>query len=559
MFKIWPQGLLLLVLALLPLLAAAQTDDTYEPGLRYLAQKRYHEAASAFKQLLPASHTGISKHGPKVDYYYALAELKNGNLAMARSTLQSLLTKGVDASLTREARYLLGNVLLEERKYTQAAAQLVRLANSPLQSKADNMKQNYLRRPEVPLDTLRELARPGNDRVLAAIYIDKLVAQGTATGADEQLAKNLASRHNLSAGGIKASSLPSGQGYKVAVLLPFNTSEANLKSSSRKDQIPLDLYSGIVKAVEELNAAGNGTPIELFVYNTDRNEQKIAQILALPELKGMQLIIGPLYSNGAEQVAQFAEANGIVLVNPLGNKFIWEDGKQFAFHAEPVAYTRGYESAKWFGTNGVNRAMVFFGPEAADSLLAAGFLAGAKEANIKVLRQRKMLPGKGPALTGEYKTNSADSTMVVLVASDASSTVVNVLGQAKQAGVRPHFLAYEDVMTTGRFNLGDLAEQRVFVIAPYYCNTYSQEAYTFRHEYAKRFNISPSVYATKGYDLMAYLGKRLQESGGNLMPALRADQKHGAKFCGSYVFKQAQDNQHVPLYRLEAAGPVGVN
>ncbi len=98
---------------------------------------------------------------------------------------------------------------------------------------------------------------------------------------------------------------------KLAVLLPLDSQNKDPKAI--KQNRYLEFYEGLLLAVDSLNTLG--TQIELFVYDTHNNP--IFQILNLPELKTVDLIIGPAAKDQINPVAQFAKINKINMVNPF--------------------------------------------------------------------------------------------------------------------------------------------------------------------------------------------------------------------------------------------------
>jgi hypothetical protein len=57
--------------------------------------------------------------------------------------------------------------------------------------------------------------------------------------------------------------------------------------------------------------------MKLFTYDTGKDTQKMARILNRPEMKKMDLIIGPFFTEAVEKAAQFALKNQIKLVSPV--------------------------------------------------------------------------------------------------------------------------------------------------------------------------------------------------------------------------------------------------
>lgn len=102
---------------------------------------------------------------------------------------------------------------------------------------------------------------------------------------------------------------------RIAVLLPFMLNQA--KNDVGTDRF-LDFYGGILIAMKE--AKRKGLSVELFTYDTEKSEDKLAEILNNPELKTMNLIIGPAYSNQVAQISDFAINNKINTLIPFSSK-----------------------------------------------------------------------------------------------------------------------------------------------------------------------------------------------------------------------------------------------
>jgi len=112
--------------------------------------------------------------------------------------------------------------------------------------------------------------------------------------------------------------------YKVALMIPFFLEETdsidieNFLMEKQPGFLPfrfIEFYEGALMAVDSLKKMGMN--IELYVYDVDKNLTKTAKVLQKPELKTMDLIIGPFYNYSFAQVALFASTFNIPVVNPL--------------------------------------------------------------------------------------------------------------------------------------------------------------------------------------------------------------------------------------------------
>ena len=112
--------------------------------------------------------------------------------------------------------------------------------------------------------------------------------------------------------------------FKVALMIPMFLEEAD--SLNREEFLIshqpfftpfrfIQFYEGAQIALDSL--AKQGMKVEMYVYDVDRNLTKTTQVLRQRELRSMDLIIGPFYSNSFNQVALFAGNFNIPIVNPL--------------------------------------------------------------------------------------------------------------------------------------------------------------------------------------------------------------------------------------------------
>jgi LysM repeat protein len=101
---------------------------------------------------------------------------------------------------------------------------------------------------------------------------------------------------------------------KVAVILPFSKAEEKVSAESQK---MINLYQGFLLAVDSLKQ--RGCNVEVFAYDEVSPASPVATILQKPEMKNMQLIVGPIRQWNVKSVADFAHQNGIAHVVPLSN------------------------------------------------------------------------------------------------------------------------------------------------------------------------------------------------------------------------------------------------
>jgi len=102
---------------------------------------------------------------------------------------------------------------------------------------------------------------------------------------------------------------------KIAFLLPFMIQNSKVEASNDRF---LEFYSGSLLAINE--AKKHGISMEIYCYDTEKSEDKIVEILSKPELKSMDFIIGPAYSNQISYVSDFSKENKINTLIPFSSK-----------------------------------------------------------------------------------------------------------------------------------------------------------------------------------------------------------------------------------------------
>ncbi len=112
--------------------------------------------------------------------------------------------------------------------------------------------------------------------------------------------------------------------FKVALMVPLYLEETDSINRTEfmirqeKNFAPfrfIKFLEGALIASDSLRQ--QGMQLQLYVYDVDQMLTKTAKVLTRPELKDMNLIIGPFYSRSFKQVALFADHFNIPIVNPL--------------------------------------------------------------------------------------------------------------------------------------------------------------------------------------------------------------------------------------------------
>ncbi|MBV5342526.1 ABC transporter substrate-binding protein, partial [bacterium] len=108
---------------------------------------------------------------------------------------------------------------------------------------------------------------------------------------------------------------PNSSPIKIAVLLPLVIENAKADAVNERFQ---EFYAGLLIAANE--AKRKGVSIDILTFDTEKTEEKMVEVLQNRELKSVDLIIGPAYSNQVSYLSDFAKANKINAIIPFSSK-----------------------------------------------------------------------------------------------------------------------------------------------------------------------------------------------------------------------------------------------
>ena len=558
------------------LISWAQSDDfqrSYLNGKELFRLEKYKLAMDAFE---PA--TNQVQGNPFAEYasfYYALAAYRSDNLYKSKSMFMQILEKFSGWEKIEEVRYWLGNIYFEESQYDLALQQVSKITNDKLEEESAEMSLHFLSEVE-SLAKLQELLEkfPENRNIAKAIA-DKLNEQPIISRdfgyLDELIKKyDLKDIYSLAAptNSIKKDN------YKIAVLLPFMYDQ--FKRSNEKKNFVIELYEGIQLALKDLEA--EGVNIEIFAYDTERSSTVTKSVLQKEEMKGMDLIIGPLYSETIELVTKFAYDHKINMVNPVSTNGKVIANNPFSFLLLPSEETQGTRAAQFAYKELMGdgkKVLIFHGPNEADSIMAYNYRntlnkIADRSARVREVRRndaksmfnfllaRRTYRGK----EGEEEFEiPADSLSHILVASNTdegmiAANLISALERRRGA-----------IKVIGLYNWIDysfivpeqLERLEVNLLAPSFIDHNSEKFNEFRKKYLLEYHTLPSNFSALGYETLRLFGQLLNQHGIYFQVALKEKDFMPGYLLPGFIYNKSNDNQYLPVVRYEDAALNNVN
>ncbi len=343
--------------------------------------------------------------------------------------------------------------------------------------------------------------------------------------------------------------------YNIALFLPFHASEANAidvdklvrgeAQFSNKTSVALEFYEGVMIAIDSLKKIKFNA--KFFVYDVDDSDSSNLQLLLKkPELKSMDLIIGPLYGSSFLPVAKFAKENEIAIVSPFtqvnkilfNNPYVCKVSPSTALHMEQMAKFvvdtfRTQNVVLINTTSAFNKDDVYYNTF---KLSANDYLK--KHGMVDTLKETKNIAGL-QLLLSTTKTN------VIILPSTNQSFVTDFLSKLNAMKDKYKIVlfgmqawsSYDNLDFEYLNNLSVHIPSNTFVD---YDNEGTKKVIKY---YRDKYNTDPSQYSFQGFDVSYYFCSMLLNIGSNFLNNIHES-----------AFKGLQANFLFSQYPIENSG-----
>ncbi|MGB0882766.1 MAG: LysM peptidoglycan-binding domain-containing protein [Vicingaceae bacterium] len=334
--------------------------------------------------------------------------------------------------------------------------------------------------------------------------------------------------------------------YAIGLFLPFylDVNDEMVESRSAlakktiypKSKFALEFYNGVKYALDSIST--DSCKFKLFVYDTNGNDSlRIKSLLLKPELKNLDLIIGPLYFDNFKKVSNFAKANQIPIITPVkqSNKLLL--GNQFIFKAIPSKSTTITAMSELvvdsFKTENL-LAIAYEGSK--EKLLVNEYVQAynnkilASEdttiySAIKVLKIttdiNSIVASLHPAKNNVIYVPTTDQTFVTKLFSLLTTT----LNKKQFKDYRITLLGLEEWMSFENIDLPYFQKLNVHYCSTRFINTEDSLVQNFTKDYFDINKVFPSDNTFLGFDLVYFLGNNLIQNGTMYAPNSLVDFK----------------------------------
>ena len=268
----------------------------------------------------------------------------------------------------------------------------------------------------------------------------------------------------------------------------------------------LEFYQGFLLGLDSVKTK-SGYSVNVCLYNTARDAEKIREITESDAFRNTDLIIGPVYEEGLYPVIRFAEEHNVPVVSPLANITGMNSDVLFQLAPDP---SRKYEKAGDL-VNGDKRVTLIC-TESADKEFEREMLALLGDSEYRRYTYKYEHPtarsADSPSDLTPLLENTDDNVFIIL--SDNEVDIDRILAALASADTSltsrgrtaPRFVVLGNTRWN-RYNTVDRAmffKNRVIFFSTYHAKRDSETVRAFDDAYIRSFCALPTLFSYRGYD-----------------------------------------------------------
>lgn len=546
-------------------LAQGNYQQQYASAKSLYKEGKYNLAMESFKPLI--QYDAGNPFSEYASFFYALSAYHQGYRSVAKDMLVQVKTLYPNWDQLDEVNLWLAKIHFDGSDYFQALQALAQIKTGKFTKEAAALKRSYLA-SVTDAEALKRMHESyPNDEVIGE-KLARVIAKSTLPN-DQALLDKLIVKFKLRKSDFVDETPPTvfKEMYSVSVLFPFLIPSLEPAPTRKRNQFVLDLYEGMKLAVDTL--AKQGVKISLRAYDTERNPDKIREILKQDELLNTDLIVGPLFQEENKPVQDFSRTNRINLFNPVSNNFDLVRDNPYGYLFQPSLESLGSNSAEFLDSYKRNKkCIVFFGETRRDSVLAMSFLKRAASTNLNIMQIERVSRAESgkimsilatPTEFDEFKypkqfSLPKDSLGCIFVASDDPLIYTKVISSVETRKDSVTILGSEAWLDQTAVDFDKYQQLGIVLFASNYTAVTNPAYQAFQRKFIRTHGrvstANPySDYAKLGYDFMLFIGNALHKHGVYFQDAF-GRQKFAGYLTEGYDFQYARDNQLVPFVQF---------
>ncbi|MDA9555116.1 ABC transporter substrate-binding protein [Pelobium sp.] len=303
----------------------------------------------------------------------------------------------------------------------------------------------------------------------------------------------------------------------ISLLLPFELDALDYKTASLKDlnkvNLAIDFYQGFKMALDSAANQGNYR-FKLQVFDAQDDVSKVTALAAKPNIKGSDLIIGPIFPGTIKAFSVYNKVMKTPMVSPLA-----ASGPELFNNPNLITVNNTINQH-------VNKAVSFIKTQLKPKkvlLIRSGQAGEYKYAvpfkkGIDSLAKGLSFSEIGIKAVGYenvFKSLNPTGLNVVVLPSTERTFLLSIFKELEKLSSRYQIvvIGHPDWEKLQFLDFSTLEKLNTYITSSYQIDYKSSKNLDFIKSYRNVFSLEPSEYAFKGFDIGYYFAKLMNDHG----------------------------------------------
>src|SRR5690606_10978074 len=319
-------------------------------------------------------------------YHFARAAYGSRQYELAQNALKQII-RTRDWKHQDDAKYLLALCHFQQQNISDALNEVNGINDQTLLEEAYKASYDFLQHVSTSV-LIVNLPNHEKNKGLVTALKNQLAKRTVLSAGEQEVFNKIKNIDFDEPEEATASKRELNQSLEIAVVLSFNYTGGSGVRNLGDNNFVFELYQGINFAVED--ARQKGLSLIIRTFDTERKPAVLETILADPFFQVADVIIGPIYPEESDIVANFAEKQKIPFINPLSNIDDAAKGFKYSYLFRPSIQTLTDGVLKYMGRLPGKRISIAYSGTSRDELLSRQLSESASKAGYQVVDNRRV-------------------------------------------------------------------------------------------------------------------------------------------------------------------------
>ncbi len=536
-----------IVFASLLTVTAQENLAQYRQAKQMISTGNYGQAMDLLSPYL--DHDTYGEVANYASFHFARAAYGARQFDLAQNALKQLI-RTRNWKHQDDGKYLLALTAFQQQNISEALTEIQGIKNEAILEEAYRASYDFLQHVSTSV-LIVNLPNYERNKGLVLALRNQLAKRTVLSAGEQEVFDRIKNLDFSSTEDNPAPKRELNQTLEVAVVLPFNYTGGSGVNNLGDNNFVFELYQGIHFAAEE--ARQKGLSLIIRTFDTERKPAIVQAILEDPFFQVADIIVGPIYPEEAEMVANFAEKRKIPFINPLSNIDDPDNKLDYSYLFRPSIKSMTEGVIRYISRLPGKRIAIAYSGTSRDEMLARQLSESATKSGYQIVDNRKV--------TGRDMRDFFDNLSVRAGGNPRADQIVIFSDDPNVAS--PTFMAMESLTSEIPvlvldswlyFNFANyemLDVQNFHFIGNNTVNMAKEDVSDFRDRFFKQFNVYPGLNVHLGYELMHWVSATInRDRGFDFQRNLNQSAFQDGKLTFGFDFKNSNSNNFVPILRL---------